>query len=100
MEEHRFIGIDNGYYGEFRNFFDAVVSGEPVVSSIEQNVRNMLVVLRGLDSAEQGRVMTLDDAPGGLAAKRISLWRPHGASGLFDGLPGERTTVTRRWDPQ
>jgi hypothetical protein len=60
----------------------------------------MLVVLRGLDSAEQERVMTLDDAPGGLAAEHIPLWRPRGASGLFDGLPGGRTTVTRRWDPQ
>ncbi len=99
-EEHRFAEIDNGYYGEFRNFADAVRFGEPVVSTIEQNVRNMLIVLRGLDAAEQGRVMPLDDLPGGPAERAVPLWRPRGASGLFDGLPGARTTATRRWDAQ
>ena len=52
----------------------------------------MLIVLRGLDSAEQGRAMSLDDAPGGLAASSVPLWRPHGATGLFDGLPGRTRT--------
>jgi predicted dehydrogenase len=97
-EEHGFTGIDNGYYDEFRDFYDAVVHGAPCVSTIAQSVRNMLVVLHGLDAAEQGRVVPLDDVPGGLSASAVPLWKPRGASGLFDGLPGERTTTTRRWD--
>ena len=97
-EEHQFTGIDHGYYDEFSDFYDAVIHGVPFVSTIAQSVRNMLIVLRGLDSAEQGQVMTLNDAPGGLAAAAVPLWHPRGASGLFDGLPGERTTATRRWN--
>jgi len=86
IEEHRFDGIDSGYYGEFLNFSEAIVHGAPVIATIEQNFQNMLVILRGLDSAEQGRVLDLD------AASDVPLWRPYGASGLFDGLPGDYTT--------
>jgi len=85
IEEHRFDGIDSGYYGEFLNFSEAIAHGAPVIATIEQNFQNMLIILRGLDSAEQGRVLDLDEAPG------VPLWRPHGASGLFDGLPGHYT---------
>ncbi|WP_219419941.1 Gfo/Idh/MocA family protein [Pseudonocardia nigra] len=81
-----FHGIDNGYYAELCNFADAVQHGEPVVGTIRQSYANMLVVLRALDSAEQDAVMALDD----VAAGAVQLWRPRGASGLFDGLPGER----------
>lgn len=94
VEEHRFADIDSGYYGEFLNFSEAIIHGAPVVATIEQNFRNMLIVLRGLDSAEQGRAITLDDAPD---AANVPLWRPRGATGLFDGLPGHCTTETRRW---
>jgi predicted dehydrogenase len=97
VEEHRFTGIDNGYYGEFLNFFEAIRAGAPVAGTIAQTLHNMLIVLRGLDSAEQGRAISLDDAPGGIAASSVPLWRPHGATGLFDGLPGSHTHETRRW---
>lgn len=96
VEEHRFEGIDGGYYGEFLNFHEAVVHGAPVVSTIRQSVLNMLVVLRGLDAAESGRVIPLDDAPGGLSAWAVPLWQPYGATGLFDGLPGSCTVETGR----
>jgi hypothetical protein len=96
MEEHQFEDIDNGYYGEFLNFFEAIRDGAPVVSTIGQTLQNMLIVLRGLDSAEQGRAVSLDDAPGGLTAVSVPLWRPYGADGLFDGLPGRHTQETRR----
>jgi len=87
-----FRGIDNGYYAELCNFSDAVRHGEPVVGTVRQSVANMLVVLRALDSAEQEAVLPLD---GPLSAvDGVPLWRPRGASGLFDGLPGERTTST------
>jgi predicted dehydrogenase len=96
VEEHRFADIDNGYYGEFLNFFEAIRHGAPVVGTIGQTFHNMLMILRGLDSAEQGRAVSLDDAPGGLAASSVPLWRPHGATGLFDGLPGQYTREERR----
>lgn len=91
-EEHRFAGIDGGFYNEFFNFHEAVVHGEPVIGTIAQSFRNMRVVLRGLDAAEQGRAVDLDDAPDGLSASSVPLWRPRGAVGLFDGLPGQYTT--------
>ncbi|MGP4014460.1 Gfo/Idh/MocA family protein [Saccharopolyspora sp. 5N708] len=87
-----FRGIDNGYYNELSNFADAVRHGAEVVGTIQQSYANMLIVLRALDSAERGVVTSVDDAaatPGGVA-----LWRPRGATGLFDGLPGERSVTT------
>ncbi|GAA1305432.1 Gfo/Idh/MocA family protein [Pseudonocardia xinjiangensis] len=87
-----FRGIDNGYHAELCNFSDAVRHGEPVVGTVRQSVANMLIVLRALDSAEQDTVMALDDAPPGGGG--VPLWRPRGGSGLFDGLPGERSTRT------
>jgi predicted dehydrogenase len=89
-----FRGIDNGYYAELCNFSDAVRHGDPVVGSVRQSFANMLVVLRALDSAEQDAVMALDDVP--LDAGGVPLWRPRTASGLFDGLPGERSGNTPR----
>ncbi len=97
VEEHRFEGIDSGYYSEFLNFYEAIMHDAPVVATIEQNFQNMLIVVRGLDSAEQGRVVALDDAPDGPAVADVPLWRPQGASGLFDGLPGQYTAHTRQW---
>ena len=55
----------------------------------------MLIMLKGLESAERGAALTLDDAPGGLSATSVPLWQPHGAQGLFDGLPGRIVTETR-----
>ncbi|MCI2415984.1 Gfo/Idh/MocA family oxidoreductase [Saccharopolyspora sp. K220] len=88
-ETNLFRGMDNGYYNELSNFADAIRHGAEVVGTIQQSVTNMLVILRAMDSAEQGVVTSLADAsPGG-----VPLWRPHGATGLFDGLPGERAAT-------
>jgi predicted dehydrogenase len=92
-EVHRFAGIDNGYYNELLNFYDAVTYGEPVVGTIAQSFANLLTVMRALDSAEQGAALTLDDLPGGPAATSVPLWRPRGSADLFAGLPGERTST-------
>jgi predicted dehydrogenase len=81
-----FRGVDNGYYAELCNFADAVQHDEPITGTIRQSYANMLVVLRALDSAEQGAVISLEDT----ATGEVPLWRPRGAGGLFDGLPGER----------
>ena len=83
-----FAGIDNGYYGELCDFSDAVRHGGNVVGTVAQSVTNMRIVLGALDSAERGAVVDLDpaDEPG------VPLWRPRGGTGLFDGLPGVRTS--------
>ena len=97
LEEHRFAGIDNGYYGEFLNFSEAIADDAPIVSTIAQTFQNMLIVLRGLDSAERGMTMSLVDTPVGLTESSVPLWRPNGAPDLFTGLPGQYTTESRRW---
>ena len=79
--------MDGGYYNEFLNFYDAVVHGEPLVGSIAQSYHNLLLMLTGLESAERSQALPVADAPAGLAASSVPLWRPRGATGLFDGLP-------------
>ena len=93
-EEHKLVDGDGGYYNEFLNYYDAVVHGEPLIGTIAQSYSNMLVIARGLESAEHGRALTLDDAPVPLAATAVPLWRPRGADGLFDGLPGRIVAET------
>jgi hypothetical protein len=57
-----------------------------VVGTIAQSVANMRIVLAALDSADEAAVVPLDvPVEGG-----VPLWRPRGAEGLFDGLPGDR----------
>lgn len=50
---------DGGYGGEFLNFYDAIRSGQPVVASVEQSYKDMELIMRGLDSAEEARVILL-----------------------------------------
>lgn len=95
VETHRFADIDRGYYGEFLNFHQAIVYGAPVVGTVGQTLHNMLMVLRGLDSAASGRAVALDDVPGGISATSVPLWQPHGAASLFDVLPGTHRTDTQ-----
>ncbi|HVC35150.1 MAG TPA: Gfo/Idh/MocA family oxidoreductase [Chloroflexota bacterium] len=84
-EEYQVESPDLGYYNEFLNFSDAIAHGEPVVGTVAQSYHNMLVVMRALDSAEEGQVAEVA-APGGVSATGVPLWRPRGATGLFDGL--------------
>lgn len=80
-----FRGIDNGYYAELCDFADAVRYGEPVVGTIAQSVANMRIVLAALESADEAAVVPVDvPVEGG-----VPLWRPRGADGLFDDLPGD-----------
>jgi predicted dehydrogenase len=87
---------DGGYYNEFLNFHDAIVHDEPIVGTIEQSYHNLLVILRGLDSAEEARSIAIDAPPTGLAALSVPLWRPRGTSELFHGLPARITERTGR----
>jgi predicted dehydrogenase len=87
-EEHKVEKTDGGYYNEWRNFHDAIVHDSPIVGTVAQSFHNMLVVLRGLDSAESGGELDLTpDAPTPLSEKAIPLWQPHSAKDLFDTLP-------------
>jgi len=80
-------GADGGYYGEWLNFHDALVHDEPIVGTIAQSFHNLLLVMHALDSAEEHRLVEVTDAPDGLSEAGVPLWRPRGATGLFDGLP-------------
>ncbi|MGW4527368.1 Gfo/Idh/MocA family protein [Amycolatopsis sp. NPDC004378] len=84
-----FRGSDNGYRAELADFADAVQFGVRPVGSVAQSVANAMVVQRALDSAERAAVLALDPVPG---AGPVPLWRPRGSAGLFDGLPGQRTS--------
>jgi predicted dehydrogenase len=86
-----FRGSDNGYRAELVDFADAVQFGARPVGSVAQSVANALVVQRALDSAERAAALALDPVPG---AGPVPLWRPRGATGLFDGLPGQRISST------
>jgi predicted dehydrogenase len=93
VEEYTF-SPSNGYFNEFVNFYDAIAHGAPIVGTVDQSVRNMLVLLRAFDSSEDGRPRDLSDASWNRPATGVPLWRPHGATGLFDGLPLEVTHTT------
>ncbi len=82
-----FRGSDNGYRAELVDFADAVQFGVRPVGSVAQSVANAMVVQRAFDSAERAAVLALDPVPG---AGPVPLWRPRGAAGLFEGLPGQR----------
>lgn len=98
VDTYRIEGLEGGYYNEFLNFYQALIDGEPVVATVAQNYRNMEFVLRGLESAASGQSVAIDAWPIPLAAEAVPLWKPAGASGLFDGLgieiSHESTTVS------
>lgn len=84
-ETHTFQA-DGGYFNEFLNFYDALIHGDPLIADIPQNVRNMDLILKGLESAERSEAVALD------GVSDVPLWRPRGATDLFDGLPSTMTT--------
>lgn len=94
LDEYTFAGMDGGYYNEFLNFYEAVVFGAPVISDVAQNYKNALAILRALDSAESGQWQEVPEGPGGAQAMSVPLWKPHGASGMFEGLPAHISSVT------
>ena len=96
VEIHRIEGSDGGYYNEFLDFAEAVSSGTSYVGTAAQSFRNMQLVLGGIESARQGQVVEVDPSPGGLSTATVPLWRPAGATGLFDGLPASVTREVQR----
>lgn len=81
------IEADGGYYNELLNFYEALVFDEPIVGTIAQSYENLRIVMEALDSAEEHQVRAIGESRGASTGGEISLWRPRGASGLFDGLP-------------
>ncbi len=79
--------MDTGHYNMWLNFYDALVQDEPIVATVRQSFENMLVVLRALESAEQGHAVDVTVSGVPPAVGDVPLWRPRGAKGLFDGLP-------------
>ncbi len=84
--------IDGGYYNEFLNFYDAVTYDTPIVGTVLQSFRNMEIILKGLESARKGQVISLGDLPAPLSATSVPLWKPRNAMDLFEGL---EVSVTR-----
>jgi len=89
-ETYSFPNQDGGFYGEFRNFHEAITHGEPIVGTLNQSIRNMEIVTKSIRSAETGQVMVLDDTPEPLSERPLPMWLPHGESEL--NLDMERTT--------
>jgi predicted dehydrogenase len=97
VEEHRVETPDGGYENEWRNFYDAIVHDAPIVGTVTQSFQNMLIVLRGIDSAEgAGEVDLGPAAPASLSASGVPIWQPYGASDLFDGLTARASVESRR----
>lgn len=93
-EQHRFTNADGGYYNEFLNFYDALVHNEPLIGTIAQSYQNLVIIARGLESAESGRAIELDEAVADRATYQVPLWHPRGQSDLFAGLPCSLETTT------
>ncbi len=95
VEEHRLTEGDGGYYNEFLNFYEAVVHDAPLVGTIAQSYHNLAIITHGLASAERGETLAIEAPSGASADSGVPLWRPLGATGLFDGLPGRIVSETR-----
>ncbi|HEX6290869.1 MAG TPA: Gfo/Idh/MocA family oxidoreductase [Herpetosiphonaceae bacterium] len=50
---------DGGYYAEFLNFAAALREDQPIVATVDEAYKDMELILRALDSAEQAAVLLL-----------------------------------------
>ncbi len=58
-DEFAVADFDGGYWAEFKNFYEAIRQGAPVVSTVEQALADWTIVMRALDSAESRSVILL-----------------------------------------
>lgn len=91
MDQHDFAG-SNSFYNEFVNFFEALAYDAPIVGTVAQSVKNMIIVLRALQSAESNQVIETSGEEWNQPPTGVALWRRYGAEGLFDGLPTRLTS--------
>lgn len=87
----RYNGFHRGYLNELVNFHEAIVYGEPIVGTLLQSIRTMEMVLKGLESARTGQVMTMNTDHAPLLAQPLPLWLPRGATTL--DIPSTRTAT-------
>lgn len=77
-ETYSLQNMDGGFFGEFLNFHEAITGGADVVGTLEQSVRTMELVTKGMRSAETGEVITLSDGLAPLSENPLPLWLPQG----------------------
>lgn len=73
---------DLGYFGEFHNFYDAVVHGSSVIGDFYQSWRGIEFVSLALESSKHGCTMHTDTDVAPLHAWPIDTWLPHGETSL------------------
>lgn len=54
VEDYQAANFDNGYRGEFLNFYEAIREGSKVVSTPEEAYKDWAIIMRALDSADSG----------------------------------------------
>jgi predicted dehydrogenase len=86
IKEYRVEPTESGHYNMFLNFHDAIMHDEPIVATVRQSFENLLVVLQALESADRGQQTNVVAAGVPPGTGGVPLWRPRGASGLFEGL--------------
>ena len=59
VEEYTMADYDNGYRGEFENFYEAIRQGAPVVATLDQALHDWEIIMYALDSAESRSVILL-----------------------------------------
>jgi predicted dehydrogenase len=85
-EEYIVEPFDTGHYNMWLNFHDALIHDEPIVATVRQSFENMLVVLQALESAQRGQQVDVLAASVEPRTGGVPLWRPRGATELFEGL--------------
>jgi len=86
LTRYRITQQDGGYYNEFLNFHEALTASEPLIGTVVQSFRNSEIILKGIESARKGQVISFGDLPEPLSADAVPLWKPRDADGPFDGL--------------
>ncbi len=59
VEEYTDPDHDGGYFAEFENFYHAVRENAPVISTVEEALKDWEIIMRALDSAESRSVVLL-----------------------------------------
>ena len=94
LEETYTVESDNGYFNEWLNFHDAIAHGDAITGTVGQSFHNFAIVMAAIDSAEQNRIIDVVEPFDSVSRSKVPLWRPRGASGLFDGLPCQISRTT------
>jgi predicted dehydrogenase len=53
------VNAERGYIGEYENFFQAIRSGEPVVSTLAKAYRDFLVLTKAIEAGKTGKIINV-----------------------------------------